>query len=211
MRKEFIPTIIFALLVSLLCLPAQAQISGACIDFEALADGTRYDGDDYQPGDVLFTEDDVPVAFNEFVYENGTTDMFHIDVQNLDGGFTEHPDQLGNALWVSNATATFDFSKLDYTVNRLSFEFIELGGDYNLSVNGEPVRFLNTLTDVPTEVAEDVFISFEIDDEDEFFNWGTATLVGDIESLTIGGQEFYVDHFCFEANDDFSCNISNLN
>ena len=90
-------------------------------------------------------------------------------------------------MWVSNINLKFDFSGLAFTVGRVTFDFQDLGGSENVAVNGSAIvegeLSSGTVGGVPLTVTRSTSL-------------GDGTLVGNVQDLTIGGQEFYLDNVC---------------
>jgi hypothetical protein len=77
-------------------------------------------------------------------------------------------------------------------VGEVSLQYVDLGGEENLSVNGEPILELDKLSSVPTNIAPGVTAHVT---EKPITGGvrGSLVLEGPIEFLQIGGQEFAID------------------
>lgn len=161
-----------------------------CVDFESLTVGTEY-GDGYNTiGEVIFTENDIPVSVEYFEWNTGGT--FNIaTVENAFAGFGT-----GKIMNTNNINLGFDFTNLPYNVHEVIIKYADVGGHENLSVNGEPM-YVGELTAAPNFPGVLVNVTqVPISGGHR----GLVILTGNIESLVIGGQEFWLDDICtFEA------------
>jgi hypothetical protein len=157
-----------------------------CIDFEdpPFVLGTRYGspaGD--SPGDVVFTTEGVPVTVENFTL-GAYTGFSNAEVMNS----SSLP---GQSMWISNINLRFDFAGLDFAVDKVTFDFQDLGGAENVAVNGSAIvegeLASGTVGAVPLTITRSDGV-------------GDGVLIGSVTDLTIGGQEFFLDNVCaFEA------------
>ncbi len=164
-----------------------------CVDFESLVVGTQY-GDGFNTiGDVIFTENDIPVTVEYFEWPGGGGMFGNCNI--IDGTAIFGT---GHAMWTNNINLGFDFGNIGFTPNRVTFDFSDMGGNENISVNGEPI-FAGELNMAPMPTGITMIIS----------NMGTymrATLYGPVVSLVVGGQEFAIDNICaFIVEDPSEC------
>jgi hypothetical protein len=152
----------------------------AVVDFESLAVGTMFGGSfGDAPGDVVFTEDGIDVSVE--------TNLFGSFSQVTIGGFTDASFPTTPAT-MSNINFKFDFSNLGFDVKKVTFEYVDFGGEENLGVNGTVVE-LPVLTDAPAMLGgASVFVTPDNGVP------GTVTILGMINSITVGGQEFGMDN-----------------
>ena len=158
--------------------------SFVCIDFEdpPFTLGTQF-GANYgdSPGDVAFTEQGVVVSVENFTL--GAFTGFSLAEVSNDGNLP------GQSMWVSNINLKFDFSGLGFTVDRVTFDFQDFGGAENVAVNGSAIvegeLASGTVGGVPLTVNRSLSLGL-----------GDGTLVGNVQDLTIGGQEFFLDNVC---------------
>ena len=94
----------------------------------------------------------------------------------------------GNVMFTPNVSLEFDFADIG-PIDQVTFEWANGGGNENISVNGEEIWFQSIVT-APTEIAPGVTLTASFD---KLTLVGTANLVGPIESLRVGGQEFAID------------------
>ncbi len=185
------------------CATAQVELidcdPDSCITFSALEVGEAFGADTgFAAGDTAFVEAGVPVTLDSFYYFDGSAGFWGIEV--TDNSFDNFDLAEGNHLFVSNINLNFDFSDLEGQVVSLCFDFFDGGGEENIAVNGETVEVVNVLTEVPFELAPGITFSLDLEpSSSDFIQFGTACLTGPLESLTLGGQEFAVDNFCFST------------
>jgi hypothetical protein len=148
-----------------------------CIDFEQFHAGSTY-----AVGDSL----DSIMVFKDFQWANGT--MFPggvavIDVSGMAGG-------LGNDLNTNNITMALSPGA---PLSMLSLRFGEYGGNLNLEVNGDFRNFGN-FADINNTAIGGAFAYVT----NGFGNdRGSLTLVGNITSFLVGGQELWLDDICY--------------
>lgn len=177
MKKHFYLFIFAAIFYSF---SAMAQ---HCVEFESQAMSAQFGNGINNPGDVIFTEDNIPVSVEFFEWSSGGGTFGTASVIDGSSSFgTAH------AMWTSNINLVFDFSMLGFIPNRVVFDFTDSGGEENISVNGSPI-YAGELMGAPMPPGIAV----------QFVNMGSfwrATLSGQITSLLVGGQEFALDNIC---------------
>ncbi len=184
---------------ALLCAGAllKAQPLSTCTGFENLPAGTYYNANaGYAPGDVFMQHQGVSASLGNFVYANGSTAFGDVAAQTLTNTLNP-PFSLGQGtvLWTSNATATFQFPAGTTSV---CFSFWAGGGVENISVNGHPLQVVNFPFNIPSNLAPGVtFTITPANPAGTVVSSGTMCLSGNIESLRIGGQEFFIDNLCY--------------
>jgi hypothetical protein len=161
-----------------------------CLDFEApLTVGTQFGAPTgHQSGDVVFTTNNIPVSVHDcvFVGGGGTFNVALIDVAPV-------PFGSGQSLRTNNINVKFDFSNLGVAVSQVQFEFLDIGGFKNLSVNGSPV-FAGELGAAPSPIGG-VNIAVAVSPV-AGGTTGVVTLTGSIQTLRVGGQELWIDNVC---------------
>ncbi|MEA3476706.1 MAG: T9SS type A sorting domain-containing protein [Bacteroidota bacterium] len=154
-----------------------------CVDFESLTLGTEYGNGYNSIGDIIFTENDIPVSVEYFEWVGGGGTFGNCEVINGMAFFgTEQ------AMWTSNINLRFNFNDLGFTPNWITFDFVDQGGHENISVNGEPI-FAGELGAAVMPPGITMFI----------INMGAyhqATIIGTVTELLVGGQEFMLDNIC---------------
>ena len=83
---------------------------------------------------------------------------------------------------------------VDSTVNRISFDFAELGGVNKIIVNGISHNF-SDFPELQNTIIDNV--GFKVEATQAGNNWmGSFTATGNIESFAFGGQELWIDNLC---------------
>lgn len=173
---------LFAGILMLMPFITFAQLQN-CVDFETLAPGTNYGNGINAQGEVIFTQNDIPVSVEYFEWTGGGGMFGTATVTDGTGVFGTM-----NSMWTNNINLGFDFTGIGYMPNRVSFDFEDFGGSENISVNGEPI-FAGELNMAPMPPG----ITLVITDMGTYMH---ATLYGPVTSLLIGGQEFQIDNVC---------------
>ncbi len=161
-----------------------------CVDFEPpLVAGTQYGQPVGQlPGTVIFTTNGIPVSVHDFLFLNagGTFNLARIEPPPV-------PFGSGQTIRTNNINLEFDFSPIGFPTSQVQFEFLDLGGLENISVNGSPI-FAGELAAAPNPIGG-VGISVTTVPVTGGKR-GTVTLTGVVKTLRIGGQEFWIDQVC---------------
>lgn len=165
------------------------------VTFDGLPVGETFGPPEFEAGDVIHTENGISVTIEEFLNGAGVP-VFFGPAQvfaagdpmpgfppGLPSGFGD-----GNVMFTPNVSLEFDLANVG-PINQVAFEWANGGGNENISVNGEEIWFQSIVT-APTEIAPGVTLTASFD---ELTLVGTANLVGPIESLRVGGQEFAID------------------
>ena len=170
-------------------IPAPGSV--ACVDFEPpLTLGTQYGTPVGQnSGDVAFTTANgitVRVLDFHFTGGGGTFNLARIDAAPV-------PFGSGQSIRTNNINLEFDFSLIGFATSQVQFEFLDLGGSENISVNGSAI-FTGELAAVPSPIGG---VSISVTTVPVTGGKrGTVTLTGVVKSLKIGGQEFWIDNVC---------------
>ena len=164
-----------------------------CVDFESLTVGTEYGDGHNAQGDVIFTENDIPVSVEYFEWQSGG----HFGTATVENALVNFGT--GKIMNTNNINLRFDFTGLSYNVHEVILEYVDFGGFENLSVNDEPI-YVGELTAAPGFPG--VLVNVTMDPVSGGHK-GMLILTGEIHSLTIGGQEFFLDNICtYEASAD---------
>jgi hypothetical protein len=170
--------------------PSPTPPSPVCVDFEPpLAAGTQYGQPVGQPnGTVIFTTNGIPVSIHDFVFAGGggTFNLARIEV-------APQPFGSGQSIRTNNINLEFDFNGIGFTPSQVQFEFLDLGGSENISVNGSPV-FAGELSAAPNPIGtvNIAVASTPVTGGKK----GTVVLTGAVKTLRVGGQEFWIDQVC---------------
>ncbi len=164
-------------------------LSQNCVDFESLTLGQEYGTGINSPGDVIFTESDISVAVEEFYWTNGGSTFGLCHVADGAGGINS-----GQGMSISNINLLFDIAGIGYVPNRVTFDFVDQGGNENISVNGSPIH-AGELFD--TLIAPGVYMTIV-----DMGTYKKGVLTGLVTKLLVGGQEFFLDNICAELVED---------
>ncbi|MGB1205945.1 MAG: T9SS type A sorting domain-containing protein [Chitinophagales bacterium] len=171
-----------------------------CIRFEGIATGD-YNSSAYSPGDVIYTENGVPMSLETFEWMSGGSGFYSLFINNPSWsglGF-------GNVASPNNINVKFDFTQLPETPAYIKLEFADGGGHENIAVNGSPL-YVGELTDLPSNYFPNVYASTVTTG----LYSGILELTGDIHTLTIGGQELEMDNICWEYASDYCIEFEGL-
>ncbi|MCP4570977.1 MAG: T9SS type A sorting domain-containing protein [bacterium] len=184
--------------------------TGGCpvgVDHQSLAVGTTW-GAAYgtSPGDHMFTEDGIPVWADVIDWGNGGTAMLEARVE---------PAPLpilgfDRVMHLNNFSNVYEISALAVPVIEVTFEYVDLGGMENLQVNGATLH-IGDLHTFPAAVAPGVTMSVVTTPVGIDGLYGQATLTGDVQTLLLGGQEFWVDNVCVYPQEDAACDLLSPN
>lgn len=158
-----------------------------CVDFEPpLTVGTQYGTPAGQaPGTLIFTTNGIPVTIYDFVFAGGGGTFNLAQIDNAPVAFGT-----GQSIRTNNLNLEFAFNG----VRQVQFEFLDLGGIENISVNGSSPIFVGELSAAPASIGG---VNFSVTTTPVTGGTkGTVTLKGVINLLRIGGQEFWVDQVC---------------
>jgi len=182
-----------------------------CIEFEELENEAIYGKDTSSTaGRIIFIEDRVPVGIDSFVFEDGNTFFGFTQVATdlFGGGFRRAS---GQYLFASNNNLTFYLSRTQKPINQVCFDFMEGGGSLNLGVNGYPVKVLSNFGEAADiDWPDGITATVSYDSTTNTPRQGTLCLSGDIQQLTVGGQELGLDNVCFSKKPEDICRISGL-
>jgi hypothetical protein len=165
-----------------------------CVDFEPpITLGTRYGASVGQsPGDVAFTTNGVTVTVQEFDPTGGGRTVFG----NATIGSASSPFGSGQSILLANINLDFDFSGLGFRPSWVKFGFLDTGGSENLSVNGVPSPvFVGDISSAPAQLGN-INISVDETQVGVTDKIGSVQLLGPVNTLRIGGQEFWIDDVC---------------
>ncbi|MFQ5526624.1 MAG: hypothetical protein ACE5GX_10220 [Thermoanaerobaculia bacterium] len=160
-----------------------APITGlgpACIDFESLPLNTNYNVGD------TFSDSGANMTVEPFEWSNSNwTNAGHARVTNagMAGGS-------GQDLNTNNVNVDVDFP---VTPNVVHLNFGEYGGNLNIEVNGDFQNFGNFVDIHNTVIGGATATVTNGLGNDQ----GTLLLSGEINSLSLGGQELWVDDICY--------------
>lgn len=152
----------------------------AMVTFEGFADGTVFGPEaGHVPGDAVLSQNGIIMRVQNFHFQD-FVGFYRAEI----GGLFE-PYFPSTPLETNNINVEFDFSGLPFSVQRVTFEYLDFGGISNLSVNGGTLYELASLSDLPSSIAPGIEASVQP---------GLVTLLGPIASLQVGGQELGIDN-----------------
>jgi hypothetical protein len=158
----------------------------AVVDFESLPAGKTWGSSatpSTPPGTLLFSDSGIDVSINEFQLP-GAGKSYGFAKIDLAG--------TGQNMRLNNVVMTLDFARLPRPVRNITIEYVDLGGSANIAVNGNP-PLSGALSTLPSTVAPNVFLLVTRTPVTGGVH-GKIILLGPITSLTIGGQEFWIDN-----------------
>lgn len=155
----------------------------AVIDFESLSAGTSWGAPATAPGTRIFTDSGIDVTINEFHLAGGAMSY---DFARVDAAGT------GQNMRVNNVVLSFDLAGMPRPVKSVMIEYVDLGGSANIGVNGGTIA-TGTLSTLPSSIAPGVLL-FVTRTPVAGGVRGRIILLGNITSLTIGGQELWIDN-----------------
>jgi hypothetical protein len=172
----------------------QPQPTRACVEFEQpLIIGTRFGpAQGHNPGDVIFTENGITVTLEKFLQVNGGTGFneAYVDGVLVPGGATQ-------SLRTNNIAVRFDFTGLGYQANGASFYYLDFGGSEHLAANDD-VPLADGIDAMSGMMTGGTTVSVSPGPSGTSSTPGMAALKGPIKSLSVGGQEFWIDRVCAE-------------
>jgi hypothetical protein len=93
----------------------------------------------------------------------------------------------------NNINLEFDFGNIGFVPREVSFEFLDLGGFENISVNGSSI-FVGDLSAVPSPMGG-INISVSTTPVTGGKK-GIVILTGAVQKIRVGGLEFWIDNLC---------------
>ncbi len=138
------------------------------------------------PGDIIFIENGIAVGVD--VFDTGSGLQFN----EASIGTAFCPIGSGNALFLNNICATYDFTPFS-PVQEVSFEYCDGAGVENLFIDG--LLYIGDIEALPAGYFPGVTASVTVNAGAGYY-YGTVTLTGDIKTMWIGGQQFAIDDVC---------------
>ena len=172
-----------------------------CVTFDPLAVGTIYGSTAGNvPGDLIFTENTVPVHVVDFQSPSGPA-FYQCVVE--PAAALAPPFGSGNIMNTNNIALEFIFTGLPYTVQTATFIYADLGGSEYIQANGVvATQFVGDLATLvpPYVLAPGIVIAQNITTPRPGGVSGVLIIEGNVDQLHIGGQEFYIDNVCAAEN-----------
>ena len=193
------------------------------VTYEMLA-GSYWSAPPMVQGDVLFTDAGVEVSVDILgpLADNDSDG----DVDFDDGPSIEYVEVVpspmptifgnGKVLRTANAVVKFDIDAAMPNVDEVCFEILDLGGVDNISINGSPIVITSAdlngdgIMDTPfyggQEVLNGTFLGGVFVSASKMTFPGGAKilfrLIGDVNELAIGGQEYWIDDLCITGSEE---------
>jgi len=164
---------------------------GATMDFEELTSG-----DTYGPGgtgmemvgDDLFTDEGIVARLDDFLLTNQSVFNSNSSFIEVDGALAQTAFGSQGIEFFGSISVEFDFSGLGFNVGYVQIEWADFGGSNTLGVNGQ----LMGMSDF--SFAPGMIDGVKIERFSRGDNAGVLAFTGDIQSITLGGQELAVDN-----------------
>lgn len=168
---------------------ATSLVSAATLNFEGLPVGTRF-GQQYgqTPGQIVHSQNGIDMSVENFFFSSqGFTGFARAEVGGggLRAYFPSEP------LFLDNLNVRFDLTGVGFNVDRVSVDYLELGGLDNFAVNDRPIIEITPLNGLPIDIAPGIRLYHDV--LDGITGLSRITLVGDVDSLLIGGQELGIN------------------
>lgn len=170
-----------------------------CVTFDPLVTGTEYGVTAIppnNPGDLVFTENGISAHVFDFAWPGGggAFNFCQVKSEAAVPGFGT-----GNIISINNITLEFDFSALSFEPKRAIFNFADQGGSEHIRVNDAVgTEFVGELQliSLPYNIAPEVDIISVDPVPIPGGVKGRVILVGPVQKLRVGGQEFFLDNVC---------------
>ena len=168
------------------------------VHHESLAIGDTWGMGLNVPGDYMFSESGIDVYIEEFFW--GTGWGFH-QCQVVAPGIPGFGS--GQVMEINNINNHYDISSLGLPVEAVVFEYADFGGMENLRVNGHTLLYGDMPTFAPSPAPGVVMTvaTYPIPTGER----GVVTLLGNVQDLWIGGQEFMIDNICVYVGEPPDC------
>jgi hypothetical protein len=153
-----------------------------CDSFETLKVGDRFN-----VGETA-SASELDISVGQFQWGDGIwTSSGHAEI---DGN--NYTNGSGRSIRANNVNLEFQHI---YPVTEIRLQFAELGGNNNITVNDV---FSNVGDIVDLDGTYLGGVELTVDASQSGYNWiGQLTLRGNISSFSIGGQELWIDDYCF--------------
>ena len=145
------------------------------------------------PGTVMFTEDGIPVSIHEYQAATGGWFYNSCEITGNVLGFSH-----ANTMSINNVTNHYDIAASGITSTSVSFDYLDLGGEENLQVNGA-LYYVGELHLAPTAIAPGVTLTVTTMPAGGGLR-GHVVLTGQVDYLVAGGQEFWIDTVCVQGS-----------
>ena len=169
--------------VGLIAAASMITSCATCIDFENQIPGTRYN-----VGETI-NNPEADIKVEQFMSANGnwtSTGHARVDKRFYPPGSTTDINANNVNLHPQHESA-----------GKIIFKFSELGGNNNIEVNGD-FRNVEDLTSLNNTTVGGAEITVNASQQGRIFQ-GAITLEGNISDFSFGGQELWVDDYCYTS------------
>ena len=151
-------------------------------------------GDTWVSGDTFVNAELVPVMINDLVFSSGATTSGYAEI-----GTAGLACDTGNEMQLNNVRARFVYGAGAGAGTRsyVDFKFGEYGGIINFAINGDR-RIVNNFEDLDGLVIGGATVTIPYGGAGN--DCGKCVIDGTVDSLTIGGQELWIDCFNYSGN-----------
>jgi hypothetical protein len=174
--------------------PSLAVTPPACVEFGPPPPaGTVWGAPaGHVPGQTVHAENSIRVLVQTFYWGGGGSTFNYAQL-----GLPTYPFANAQAAGVNNINLGFLFGNLGWIANKVYFSYLDEGGTENLSVNGSPY-YIGDLHLAPAVIGgRNVNVSTWVPGPGAIAGhvriWG-----GSIKTISVGGQEFWIDKVCAE-------------
>jgi hypothetical protein len=187
-------TVLFMFLL-LGLLSASAQALPVCVTFEPppFPLGTTYGAPVGQvSGDLALVSNNISGYVFKFILSNGNPAFNRAYIDSAPVVFSA-----GQSLRENNINLWFDFTSLGFIPTKVTFSYLDLGGNENLAVNTSGI-YVGELTSAPAGLGgASVSVTSTPVPPPISGKRGTVTVKGPaVKALLIGGQELWIDSVC---------------
>ncbi len=151
-------------------------------------------GDTWLSGDTFVNAELVPVMIQDLILPSGATTSGYAEI-----GTAGLACDTGNEMQLNNVQARFIYGAGAGSGTRsyVDFKFGEYGGVINFAVNGD-LRIVNNFEDLDGMVVGGSLVTIPLGGGGN--DCGKCVISGVIDSLTVGGQELWIDCFNYSEN-----------
>jgi len=180
-----------SLIAGLLAVPPSAKAASACITFEPpLQNGTVYGTPvGHTPGTAVLFSSNLIGSVENFITAGGATAFGFARIETAPVLFSP-----GRSLRLNNISMRFHFLALPFVPRQVTFNFLDLGGTENLSVNGV-TPFIGNISSAPASIG-----GLTVSTTSAVVpggRRGSVRITGSpLRDVTIGGQELWIDQVC---------------
>ncbi|HYW13929.1 MAG TPA: hypothetical protein VE871_18340 [Longimicrobium sp.] len=170
--------------------PSLAGGAPLCVKFTPPPPGTIWGSPvGHVPGQLVHTENAIDVLVQPFHWLGGGGSFNYAEIDLPPVAFGS-----GQVALTNNINLQFYFGNITWIPTKVYFDYLDLGGHENLSVNGSAFYIGDIAAAPPVLGGRNVNVtSFPV------FGGTTGRVTiwgGSIKHITTGGQEYYIDNVC---------------